>query len=182
MNAEETIKFVLSKVDSTSLVPYRDRDIMVYVGTKEGGKKYKLAGDFSSEKSFIMGEEGGVKEVKFDTMFWDRLQGELMDSSYEGREPNTSLIFPPYDDRGNRIKVPSKDLPYIKVYNQNNKGEMEEVDGRVYTVAITCQSCGNVRYVKPQDEFQVTKCKPCTYSDRRKRASEARKKKNKEGT
>jgi hypothetical protein len=45
------------------------------------------------------------------------------------------------------------------------KGEPEEVDTRLFKNRIECQ-CGNIRWVKNADLFQVKKCKPCTYRDR----------------
>ena len=48
------------------------------------------------------------------------------------------------------------------------RGEPEEVDSRLYKNRVECE-CGNVRWVKNADFFQVKKCKPCTIRERRKR-------------
>jgi hypothetical protein len=47
-------------------------------------------------------------------------------------------------------------------------GEVEQVDTAVYGNRVICE-CGNVRYVKKQDRFQVKKCKSCTARGRRQR-------------
>ena len=54
------------------------------------------------------------------------------------------------------------------VEQMNYKGEMEKIDTRVFKNKLTC-SCGNVRWVKSSDLFQVKKCKPCTYKERNKK-------------
>jgi hypothetical protein len=43
----------------------------------------------------------------------------------------------------------------------NYHGLLEEVDTRMFKSKLMC-SCGNVRWVKNADLFQVEKCKPCT--------------------
>lgn len=45
------------------------------------------------------------------------------------------------------------------------KGTVEEVDTRIFSNKLVCP-CGNVRWVKNADLFQVKKCKPCTFKDR----------------
>jgi len=57
----------------------------------------------------------------------------------------------------------------------NYKGEPEEVDTRVFKNRIECE-CDNIRWVKNADLFQVKKCKPCTFRDRK-----ARRRKGKSG-
>ena len=49
---------------------------------------------------------------------------------------------------------------------QNYRGELEPVDTRLFNNKIVCK-CGDARWVKNADLFQVTKCKPCTYEGRR---------------
>jgi hypothetical protein len=46
------------------------------------------------------------------------------------------------------------------------RGEVERVDTRLYKNRVVCK-CGNVRWVKNSDMFQVTKCKPCTLKERK---------------
>lgn len=53
------------------------------------------------------------------------------------------------------------------------RGEPEEVDSRLYKNRLECE-CGNVRWVKNADFFQVKKCKPCTIRERRKRRRDRR--------
>ena len=48
------------------------------------------------------------------------------------------------------------------------KGEIERVDTRIFNNRITCE-CGNVRWIKSSDRFQVRHCKPCAQSKRRER-------------
>lgn len=50
----------------------------------------------------------------------------------------------------------------------NYEGESEKVDTALFRNKLIC-SCGNIRFVKNADLFQVTKCKPCTIRDRNKR-------------
>ena len=47
-------------------------------------------------------------------------------------------------------------------------GEDEKVDIRIFKNKITCK-CGNHRFVKNSDMFQVKKCKPCTLKGRQDR-------------
>jgi hypothetical protein len=48
------------------------------------------------------------------------------------------------------------------------RGEVERVDTRVFRNRVVCD-CGNVRWVKNADMFQVKKCKPCTLKERKQR-------------
>ena len=50
----------------------------------------------------------------------------------------------------------------------NYHGLAEEVDTRKFKNRLMC-ACGNVRWVKNADLFQVKKCKPCTYKERKER-------------
>jgi hypothetical protein len=50
----------------------------------------------------------------------------------------------------------------------NYHGLAEEVDTRLFTNKLVC-ACGGVRWVKNADLFQVKKCKPCTYTERKER-------------
>ncbi len=50
----------------------------------------------------------------------------------------------------------------------NYHGLEEEVDTRIFKNKLVC-TCGNVRWVKNADLFQVKKCKPCTYRERKER-------------
>jgi hypothetical protein len=50
----------------------------------------------------------------------------------------------------------------------NYHGLAEEVDTRIFKNKLVCV-CGSVRWVKNADLFQVKKCKPCTYTERKER-------------
>jgi hypothetical protein len=50
----------------------------------------------------------------------------------------------------------------------NYLGVIEEVDAKAFSNKITCK-CGNIRWVKNADLFQVKMCKPCTYRERKER-------------
>jgi hypothetical protein len=50
----------------------------------------------------------------------------------------------------------------------NYHGLAEDVDTRIFVNKLVC-ACGNVRWVKNADLFQVKKCKPCTYRERKER-------------
>jgi hypothetical protein len=50
----------------------------------------------------------------------------------------------------------------------NYHGLAEEVDTRIFKNKLVC-ACGNVRWVKNADLFQVKKCKPCIYRERKER-------------
>ena len=64
---------------------------------------------------------------------------------------------------------------YLRQLSYYNKEEVLPAEN--YINKITCK-CGNVRYVKNADLFQVHSCKPCTMKERRKRRYD-RKKANK---
>ncbi len=55
----------------------------------------------------------------------------------------------------------------------NYHGLAEEVDTRIFKNKLVC-ACGNVRWVKNADLFQVKKCKPCTYRERKERRRQRR--------
>jgi hypothetical protein len=50
----------------------------------------------------------------------------------------------------------------------NYKGEVERVNTRIFKNRITCE-CGNVRWIKSSDIFQVRHCKICAHRKRRDR-------------
>jgi hypothetical protein len=47
----------------------------------------------------------------------------------------------------------------------NHSGIMEKVDTRIFKNKLVCK-CGNIRWVKSSDLFQVKKCKPCIRRER----------------
>ena len=55
----------------------------------------------------------------------------------------------------------------------NYLGLVEEVDAQTHSNKLVCK-CGNIRWVKNADLFQVKKCKPCTYQDRKERRRKRR--------
>lgn len=72
-----------------------------------------------------------------------------------------------YVDDG-AIKEAVNDQGASIVTQLNYEGESEKVDTAIYKNLLVC-SCGGVRYVKNADLFQVSKCKPCTIKERRRR-------------
>jgi hypothetical protein len=76
--------------------------------------------------------------------------------------------------------VEAKETPKEKVvldgpfYTQMGyRGEFEEVPSSIYKHLIECE-CGNNRYVKSSDLFQVKYCKPCTMARRKQMSKERR--------
>jgi len=56
------------------------------------------------------------------------------------------------------------------------KKEVELLPADEYCIKVVCE-CGEIRWVKTSDEFQVFACKPCTIRQRRQRAAQRRKEK-----
>jgi len=61
----------------------------------------------------------------------------------------------------------TQELPTF-VEQLDYKGEIERVDTRIFKNRITCE-CGNVRWIKSSDRFQVRHCKTCAQRKRRER-------------
>jgi hypothetical protein len=59
-----------------------------------------------------------------------------------------------------------EDPRYAK--QRNYRGDIEEVDTQAFVNRVVCE-CGEARWVKNADLFQVKKCKPCTYKERMER-------------
>ena len=59
-------------------------------------------------------------------------------------------------------------LPPEIVQQLGYKGEIEEVDTRVYCNKLVC-ACGNIRYIKNSDVFQTHSCKVCSTAKRKAR-------------
>lgn len=53
----------------------------------------------------------------------------------------------------------------------DEKGLMEKVDIATHKHQVVC-ACGGIRWVKPQDVFQVRACKPCMAAERQAKALE----------
>jgi hypothetical protein len=68
---------------------------------------------------------------------------------------------------------PAEQINHIQT-QLNYNGLVEEVDIREYSNRVEC-ACGNVRWVKNADLFQVRKCKPCVYRERLERRRMRRK-------
>jgi hypothetical protein len=58
------------------------------------------------------------------------------------------------------------------VSQKSYDGTEEWLDKREYSNQLVCE-CGEVRWVKASDLFQVTHCKPCTHERRKVRRREA---------
>ena len=67
------------------------------------------------------------------------------------------------DDSGGVMDV-ADPMP-LNATQLNYQGEPEEVNTAIFSNRLIC-SCGGIRFVKKQDLFQVTKCKPCTIRER----------------
>jgi len=66
-------------------------------------------------------------------------------------------------------KASGEEAPADPIVEQlNYQGTPEKVDTRLYRNRLVC-GCGNVRWVKNADLFQVTKCKPCSLKERKER-------------
>ena len=71
-------------------------------------------------------------------------------------------------------RLPKKTKHKAKFHKQlNYLGLVEEVSAQTYLNKLVCK-CGNIRWVKNADLFQVKKCKPCTYRDRKERRKKRR--------
>ena len=79
-----------------------------------------------------------------------------------GSEPEDEEDNEPLREEGG---VESEASEAQTVQQLDYKGNIEEVDPKTFKNRIEC-GCGNVRWVKNADLFQVKKCKPCTYRDR----------------
>jgi len=55
---------------------------------------------------------------------------------------------------------PTKESVFRK--QKDYDGSVEEIDTAIYNVEIECKDkdCHEIRYIKPQDKFQVKYCKP----------------------
>ncbi len=65
--------------------------------------------------------------------------------------------------REERIRVEQRDPEIMEQLGY--RGETEEIDIRVYNNEVVC-ACGNKRWIKNADVFQVKTCKPCAWKKR----------------
>jgi hypothetical protein len=104
--------------------------------------------DHDGEQIRISKENGAIR---FDLIGMQKAfvlkSNRLYLSDFKAPEPASELRF-------------QKQLNYL--------GLVEEVDVQTYSNKLVCK-CGNVRWVKNADLFQVKKCKPCTYRERKER-------------
>ena len=104
--------------------------------------------------------ENGDKGIRFD--FPDmKISFAFMSGRLYKREYTTSPNIPQKSE--NRVPPGAE---YMR--QRDYIGGFEDIDTRVYTNKLICE-CGQVRWVKNADLFQVKKCKPCTYQDRKER-------------
>ena len=90
-------------------------------------------------------------------------------------DPPTFVDSFSLEDNPGRKAKPLSSLLADKEHLVSQKGydgTEEWVDKREYSNQLVCE-CGNVRWVKASDLFQVTHCKPCTYERRKARRREA---------
>ena len=71
------------------------------------------------------------------------------------------------------VKKVIKDVPSEMVEQAGYDGNTEQLPSDTYCNRFVCK-CGNVRWVKNSDLFQVKFCKPCTIIERRQRNKERR--------
>ncbi|UCG79926.1 MAG: hypothetical protein JSV60_08095 [Desulfobacterales bacterium] len=104
--------------------------------------------DYEGEQIHISKEDGAIR---FDLIGMRKAfvlrSNRLYASDFKPLEPASEQQF-------------QKQLNYL--------GLVEEVDAQAYSNKLVCK-CGNVRWVKNADLFQVKKCKPCTYRERKER-------------
>jgi hypothetical protein len=81
------------------------------------------------------------------------LSGRLYEREFTGNNART-------------VKEIDQSSPIIEQHNYH--GVMEKVDIQIFNNKLVC-ACGNVRWIKRADCFQVTKCKPCTLRERKER-------------
>jgi len=93
-------------------------------------------------------------------------------ANYDPKAP-----IPAKDPKTPKAKEATPVKPPKMVKQKGYKGEVEELDFNVYKVVVTC-SCGEKRYIKPQDAFQVKTCKPCSQKRKMARISALKKAKN----
>jgi hypothetical protein len=78
-------------------------------------------------------------------------------------------------DNPPELVTPEDDDDTDFVLQKDYKGNEEKLDSTVYTHFIECPLCGDTRWVKPSDVFQVRHCKPCTLKVRRQRKTQRKK-------
>jgi hypothetical protein len=93
----------------------------------------------------------------------------LMSGRLYGRQYNQQNAEPgkPEEELEKHKPIPipqNQDLPAF-TEQLNYRGEVERVDTRIFKNRITCE-CGNVRWIKSSDIFQVRHCKPCAQRKR----------------
>ena len=121
--------------------------IVHIIQTDEGPIRFDLP---DMERAFVL-KSGRLYERDYDKT--------LVKSKEEKEEPESEREIEP-------IAAIVEQLNY--------RGEVENVDIRVFKNKLECE-CGNVRWVKNADLFQVKKCKPCTYRDRKERRKKGKK-------
>jgi hypothetical protein len=90
-------------------------------------------------------------------------------------DPPTFVDTFSLDDNPGRKGKPPCSLPADKehlVCQKDYDGSEEWLDKRECSNRLVCE-CGEVRWVKASDLFQVTHCKPCTFERRKARRREA---------
>jgi hypothetical protein len=90
-------------------------------------------------------------------------------------DPPTFVDTFSMEDNPGRKGQPPGSLPADKehlVCQKAYDGSEEWLDKREYSNRLVCE-CGEVRWVKASDLFQVTHCKPCTFERRKARRREA---------
>ncbi|MGD0276635.1 MAG: hypothetical protein ABSB79_11410, partial [Syntrophales bacterium] len=98
------------------------------------------------EVNVIKGQDGSIRfNLPRLGKSYAYLSGRLYERQYTGVNPSPSE---------------SHDPSSLIVEQLDYMGNAEKVDTRLFGNRLVC-TCGNVRWVKKADLFQVKKCKPC---------------------
>lgn len=110
---------------------------------------------YSGEEVNVVREQDGAMRFNLPRLkkSYAYLSGRLYERQYTGVDPIPEQI--------NHQSSPIvEQLDYM--------GNVEKVDTRLFNNRLVC-ACGNIRWVKKADLFQVKKCKPCIRKERKQR-------------
>jgi hypothetical protein len=132
----------------------KDAKAMVRTLIKEGvvEKSVGKTIDHESEQIHISKENGAIR--------FDLIGKQTAFVLMSGRLYRRDFVLPETEIKNGSSKRIQRQLNY--------HGLAEAVDTQIFKNKLVC-ACGNVRWVKNADLFQVKKCKPCTYRERKKR-------------
>ena len=150
-----------------------------------------IMGRWMDGKPFFWVEDDniGTYEVKGKRFF--NVSGDVVRSPFYGAPSRgVSSVMGAKSEEINKPEIKKEDIDMTKTAKQTKtvvikkggdmnvhldyNGEKEEVPAATYVNKITCK-CGNIRYVKNADVFQVKMCKPCVKIARMKNIAKLRK-------